>query len=63
MQPEGTSVLVRTSRSSQSAQGGRTRPFRLLARAVWQDGTPVPFVLPDVSDPFVVRSVPSSTLL
>ncbi len=47
-------ILVRTSRSSQNAQGGRTRPFRMLARAIYADGMPVPFVLCDVSEPFVV---------
>ena len=49
-------ILVRTSRSSQNAQGGRTRPFRMLARAIWKDGTPIDMILPDVSEPFVVSS-------
>jgi len=49
-------ILVRTSRSSQHAQGGRTRPFRMMARAIYADGLPVPFVLSDVSEPFVVTT-------
>ena len=49
-------ILVRTSRSSQNAQGGRTRPFRMLARAVWKDGTPIEMILPDASEPFVVSA-------
>lgn len=57
LQAEGTPILVRTSRSSQSAQGGRTRPFRLMARAIYEDGTLVPFILPDVSEPFVVSQL------
>ena len=51
-------VLVRTSRSSQNAQGGRTRPFRMMARAIYVDGMPVPFIISDVSEPFVVRLPP-----
>ena len=53
-------ILVRTSRSSQNAQGGRTRPFRMLARAIWKDGTPIEMILPDVSEPFVVRFLSSA---
>ena len=49
-------MLCRTSRSSQSAQGGRTRPFRMLAKAVSSDGMPVPYIRHAVSDPFCGKS-------
>ena len=56
MQGASTPVLVRTSRPTQDPQGGRTKFIRLLARAVGPDGNPLPVILPDVSEPFAVRS-------